>query len=58
MLRFVKPGHYLVGVPARDLGQQDIEALGLDAEELVASGLYEEVDGPESPDGSSEGGES
>lgn len=43
MLRYVGDGAYLLGVPARDLSEE--EALALDRQTLTASGLY--VDVPE-----------
>lgn len=41
-LKYVGPG-YLVGVPARDLSAEEIEARGLSAKDLIGSGLYVEV---------------
>lgn len=38
-LRYVGPG-YVVGVPARDLDDEEIATLGIDGSELIASGQY------------------
>lgn len=40
VLRYVGDGAFLHGVPARDLYAADLVALELDADTLVASGLY------------------
>lgn len=43
VLRYTGGGHEgaLIGVPARDLSAEELEELGLSAERLVSSGLYE-----------------
>ena len=48
MLKFVgprgadgQPEQWIVGVPTRDLTDEDLVEYRLDADELVASGLYE-----------------
>lgn len=43
-LKYVGNGDWLLGVPARDLTEQEVEVLG--KTELVASGLYEEYPKP------------
>ena len=40
-----EPQSYIVGVPARDLSDEDLTALKATQEELVASGLYERPGG-------------
>lgn len=40
-VRYVGKGAWLVGVPARDLSADEVKRFGLD--ELIASGLYEEI---------------
>jgi len=40
-LRYVGPG-YLVGVPARDLDEAEVAAMGADVSDLLASGQYVE----------------
>ena len=40
MIKYLKKG-WLPGIPARNLTKKEVEALGLDAEALTASGLYE-----------------
>ena len=47
MLKYVGKGAFLIGVPARDLTDEEIEKLGLDKKALIKSGLYEE-DKPQS----------
>lgn len=42
MLKYVGGGAFLIGVPARDLTDEEIEELGLDRKILIESGLYEE----------------
>lgn len=45
MLIYVGNGHYLVGVPARDLTDEDIAAVeGFTKKQLIATGLYIESD--------------
>ena len=39
-LRFVGGDAYIPGAPARDLTDDDLALFGLDADGLVASGLY------------------
>lgn len=41
MLIYIGKGAVLIGVPERDLTDEDIKELGLDEAELVVSGLYE-----------------
>lgn len=43
MLKYVGNGQFLIGVPNRDLSEQEINDLGLDREVLLRSGLYKEV---------------
>ena len=43
MLKYVGKGAFLIGVPAHDLSDEEIEKRGLDKEALIKSGLYEEV---------------
>ena len=40
MLKYVGKGNYLIGVPARDLSDEEVEKLGLDKKVLIKSGLY------------------
>jgi len=42
MLKYVGRGAFLIGVPARDLTDEEIEQLGLDKKALIKSGLYKE----------------
>jgi hypothetical protein len=46
-LKFVGAG-FLPGVPARDLGEDEVEQYG-GAAALIASGLYEELEQPVEP---------
>ena len=39
MMKYLGNG-FLIGVPARDLTKEEVEALGLAPDELVESGLY------------------
>jgi hypothetical protein len=66
MLRYVGAGAFLMGVPARDLDDDEIAAAGWSRADLVASGLYEDVStetpsaltpGPERGEGQQPGGE-
>lgn len=41
-LKYIGNGQYLKDVPARDLTLEEIAAMGISADELIASGLYEE----------------
>ncbi len=41
-LRYVGAGGYLVGVPTRDLSDEEIADRGLDRSELLQSGLYQD----------------
>lgn len=49
-LEYIGDGAYLVGVPARDIAEAEVAALGLDAEELLRSGLYQEKPDPQKED--------
>lgn len=40
-LKYIGKPRFLIGVPARDLSVAEIDKLGLDADTLVNSGLYE-----------------
>jgi len=40
MLRYVGGGGFLVGVPARDLTEDEVKGGGWDRGEMVGSGLY------------------
>lgn len=42
-LTYVGDGRFLPGIPATDLSEDDIKALGVKANDLLASGLYEEA---------------
>lgn len=41
-LRYIGQGSYLVGVPARDLAEDDLRELSYTRRELLRSGLYRE----------------
>ena len=42
MLKYVGKGAFLIGVPAHDLSDEEIEKLGVDKKTLIKSGLYKE----------------
>lgn len=62
---------FLIGVPARDMTQAEVKALGIDPDQLIESGLYGKVvgrvkkvteeaqkdGGPETEDGQKDGGD-
>jgi len=58
MMKYLGNG-FLIGVPARDLTQAEVEALGIDPAELLASGLYAEKAGRKKTavDGQKDGGD-
>lgn len=43
---YIGAGEYMIGIPARDMTQTDIDGLGLTAEGLIATGLYKAADEP------------
>lgn len=43
MLRYVGKGKAIIGIPARDLSDEEVEKYGGE-EELIATGLYERVE--------------
>ena len=43
MLRYVGKGKAIIGIPARDLSDEEVEKYGGE-EELIATGLYEKVE--------------
>jgi len=48
MLRYTDKTRFIIGVPARDLTDAEIKALGLIEEELIRSGLYQkEIESPD-----------
>ena len=44
MLRYIGEGRYWVGIPARDLGDEEIATLLVTELELIATGLYARVE--------------
>ena len=46
MLIYTGKGAHLVGVPARDLTDEDVKELSLNEAELIKSGIYEKPKAP------------
>lgn len=49
VMRYVNPNAYLPAVPARDLTEEDMQSLQLDADTLAATGVYQKVEAVELP---------
>jgi len=44
ILKYIGDGSFLPGVPDRDLSEEDVVATGMEAEELVKTGLWVKAD--------------
>jgi len=44
ILKYIGDGSFLPGVPDRDLSEEDVVATGMEAEELVKTGLWAKAD--------------
>lgn len=42
MLKYIGKGKFIPGLPAKDLTNAELKALGKSKEELIATGLWEE----------------
>lgn len=43
---YIGKGSAIIGVPARDLTEEDCKAFEIDEAEVIASGLYKKVETP------------